>query len=295
MAPLVKRILPLALALAAGLGACLLLGACAGARDQGAQTQDPTNIVESGQGATGDGQGDDASGKKADAAKGTGSRRSKSKEGTDGKASGLTVFIDAGHGSKLSTKTYRRSPGSSETGMVQPLGTSGSKSGNEYEVNLKVAKLLKADLEAAGASVVMVRTTNDVVISPKERAERANESGADVCVRLHCDSAGKGTEGFLTLLPAKSGYQAQDGLYKKSQRIGRAMHKSIVKTLGANDRGCVLRSDQGGFNWCKIPCVLFEMGNMDNAADDERLASKVYLQKMAQAIADACTAYGKNG
>ena len=210
-----------------------------------------------------------------------------------GKLDGFTVCIDAGHGDTVSTKSYPNNPDEdeSEDGIVQPLGTSGEESGNEYAVNLKVAKLLQKDLEDEGAEVVMVRTTNDVVISPKKRALIANDCDADLFIRLHCDSAGSSTRGFLTLLPANTGYQADGGLYKKSQTMGEQMHEQIVEELGCNDRGCTVRSDQGGFNWCKVPCVLFEMANMDNAKDDALLATESYQSELASAIAHATVNY----
>lgn len=210
-----------------------------------------------------------------------------------GKLDGFTICIDAGHGDTVSTESYPNNPDedASEDGIVQPLGTSGDESGNEYAVNLKVAKLLQADLEEEGAEVVMVRTTNDVVISPKKRALVANDCDADMFIRLHCDSAGSSTRGFLTLLPADTGYQADDDLYEKSQAMGEQMHEQIVEELGCNDRGCTVRSDQGGFNWCKVPCVLFEMANMDNAKDDALLATKSYQSELASAIAHATISY----
>ena len=205
--------------------------------------------------------------------------------------SGYTVCIDAGHGDTVSTESYPNSPYSSETGIVQPVGTTGSLSGAEYEVNLEVALKLQKMLEKQGATVVMVRTSNDVIISPKERAEVANDCDADVFLRLHCDSAGSSANGFLTLIPAESGYQADDGLYKVSQKMGTAMHEQIVEELGANDRGTSVRSDQGGFNWCKVPCVLFEMANMANADDDALLATASYKKKLARAICNATVSY----
>lgn len=210
-----------------------------------------------------------------------------------GKLDGFTICIDAGHGDTVSTESYPNNPDEdvSEDGIVQPLGTSGDESGNEYAVNLKVAKLLQADLEEEGAEVVMVRTTNDVVISPKDRALIANDCDADMFIRLHCDSAGSSTRGFLTLLPADTGYQADDDLYEESQAMGEQMHEQIVEELGCNDRGCTVRSDQGGFNWCKVPCVLFEMANMDNAKDDALLATKSYQSELASAIANATVSY----
>lgn len=273
---------------------CLLAGCGAGGDVDSTQStsSDPTEIVEQ-QSSTDDAQkaAEAEAAKKAEE-KAAKEKAAKEKEEAEKKAAsqklaGKTVCIDAGHGDTVSTKSYSQNPYTDATGIVQPLGTSGSKSGNEYEVNLDVAKQLQTMLEAQGAKVVMVRTKNSVVISPKERAEIANDCDADLFVRLHCDSAGSSTRGFLTLLAGKSGYQKDDGVYKTSQKLGKLMHEQIVEELDAVDRGTVVRTDQGGFNWCKVPCVLFEMGNMDNTSDDALLAKDSYKTQLAQAIADA--------
>lgn len=208
--------------------------------------------------------------------------------------SGVTICIDPGHCATPDATPSPNNPDSSvsENIATEPGGTSGSISGPEYKICMLVAKQLKEDYEAAGAKVAMVRTKDDVTpISPKNRALIANKAKADAFVRLHCDSAGSQTSGFYTLVPANTGYQADGDLYKKSQQMGRFMHKRIVKSLKANDRGVTVRSDQGGFNWCKVPCVLFEMANMANASDDKKLSTASYRTKLASSICDATIAW----
>ena len=270
-----RRCLPVCVALAGALLCSMLLIGCA---QEPESTEPPSQIVNPAQDQQAETQQQEAPAPEPE---------------PKGKLDGFTICIDAGHGDTVSTESYPNNPDEdvSEDGIVQPLGTSGDESGNEYAVNLKVAKLLQADLEEEGAEVVMVRTTNDVVISPKKRALIANDCDADMFIRLHCDSAGFSTRGFLTLLPADTGYQADDDLYEKSQAMGEQMHEQIVEELGCNDRGCTVRSDQGGFNWCKVPCVLFEMANMANAKDDALLATKSYQSELASAIAHATISY----
>ena len=68
-------------------------------------------------------------------------------------------------------------------------GATGVSTGlKECELTLAVSQKVKAELEARGYQVVMIRESNDVNISSAERAQMANESGASVFVRIHGNS-----------------------------------------------------------------------------------------------------------
>ncbi len=198
-----------------------------------------------------------------------------------------TICIDAGHSGHTDSTPSSASPYSDTTILTEPGGTEGDVSGPEYQICLDVALLLQTQLEAKGYNVVQVRTDNTGTYSPKDRALIANDCNANLFIRLHCDSAGSSAHGFYTLVPGDAGYQGDNELYSTSQRIGRAMHNIIVNELEENDRGVTVRDDQGGFNWCKVPAVLFEMANMDNSHDDALLATQSYRKKLAESIADA--------
>ena len=65
-------------------------------------------------------------------------------------------------------------------------GTEGLWSGlEEYDLNLRVGLKLRAELEARGYSVYMVRTTHDVDLSNAERAQMAAAAHADIFIRIH--------------------------------------------------------------------------------------------------------------
>src|SRR5436190_1264744 len=73
----------------------------------------------------------------------------------------------------------------------------------EVAVNWEVAVLLRRELEKNGMKVVMTKKSEGEFITNKDRAAIANESDADLFLRLHAD-AGKCT-GFTIYYPRKEG------------------------------------------------------------------------------------------
>jgi len=202
------------------------------------------------------------------------------------------VVIDAGHQAQGDSGQEPIGPGASETKARVTDGAAGVVTGNDESViNLDVALKLRDALEARGITVIMVRESNDVDISNAERAEVANNANADLFIRLHCDGVDDDSSinGFLTLVPGDNEWT--DDIYAESQRAGDIMHPIIISEIGATDRGVVERDDLSGFNWCDVPCVLFEMGLLSNPDEDVALGTDEYQQTLANAIADATVTY----
>lgn len=201
------------------------------------------------------------------------------------------VCIDAGHGAQADLTLTPIGPGSSEMQYVEPGGATGVVTGvPEYEVALEMALQLQSKLEAMGVTVVMVRTTNDVVLSSEQRAQIANEAGADLFIRLHCDGGDDpSTNGFSTLVPGYNDWTA--GIYESSAQAAEIMHPIIIEQTGTNDMGIVERSDLAGFNFCQVPSVLFEMGYISNPDEDVRMNDPAYQDVLATAMANATAAY----
>lgn len=199
------------------------------------------------------------------------------------------VVIDPGHQGQGDSSQEPIGPGADETKPRVTDGTAGSYTGiPESEINLQIGLKLRDALEERGVTVIMVRESEDVNISNSERAAIANDANADLFIRLHCDSAG-GAPGFLTLVPGVNGWT--EDIYAESQNAANIMHPMIVSQVGCGDRGIVERTDLSGFNWCDVPCVLFEMGDMDSYEDDTALADESYQWALANAMADATVAY----
>jgi len=204
----------------------------------------------------------------------------------------FVVAIDAGHQAKANNKNEPIGPGSGTKKASVSSGTSGvSTHKAESVINLAVAKKLKTLLEAKGVKVVMIRTSEKVNIPNSKRAKMANDAGADLLIRLHCDSAGSKTRGVLMLVPGKNRWTGP--IVKSSASAGSAIQKAVLKATGAKSRGTSKRTDMAGFNWATVPSVIVEMGVMSNKSDDKLLASSAYQQKLATGMANGIMAYLK--
>lgn len=203
------------------------------------------------------------------------------------------VVIDAGHQGKGDSTLEPIGPGSSQKKARVTSGTSGvSTRDPESLITLQIALKLRDELTARGAKVVMVRTSQDVNISNSERAKIGNEANADLVVRLHCDGAeDRSRTGLSTLVPGRN--QWTGPIVSESARAGQLVHRAVIASSGAIDRGVVERTDLSGFNWSTRPSVLVEMGFMSNAAEDRKLASAQYQAKLVEGLADGVAEYLK--
>lgn len=209
-----------------------------------------------------------------------------------GKLAGRVICIDPGHAASSDSGVEPIGPGSAEMKVKDPGGTSGSATGvREPVVTLAISLQLKAALEAEGAIVVMTRSGADFSGGNRERAQIANQAGADLFIRIHADgSADQSRRGVSTLYPANiPGWT--DDIHSQSRAVATAVQAAMVSRLGANDLGIVERSDISGFNWADVPAILVETGFMSNPGEDALLNDPVYQQQVATALAVGIGAY----
>ena len=153
-------------------------------------------------------------------------------------------------------------------------------------MNLAVAQLAREELEALGAQVVMTRQTNEATVSNIERAQIANEAGADLCIRIHADgSEDSSVSGMSMQVPAGS-LLGTPSIEVPSAQAAEMILQAVTEITGARNRGLAQRSDLTGFNWSEVPCILLEMGFLSNAEEDARLAQTEYRQQIAAGIAE---------
>ncbi|WDF04956.1 N-acetylmuramoyl-L-alanine amidase [Shouchella hunanensis] len=168
---------------------------------------------------------------------------------------GKTIVLDAGHGGT--------DGGARAGGMV------------EKDLNLSMALRTKPLLEAAGARVIMTRST-DVFVTLADRAKVANESGGDIFISIHnnaFDGRANGTETFY-----HTRHQSAN-----SQRLAHAVQNAVVGQVNTNYR----RVAEGNFHVVRetrIPSILLEVGFMDHAGDAAKLRQTVYHDRAARGI-----------
>ncbi len=198
-------------------------------------------------------------------------------------ASPTVVVVDPGHDLRGNPETEPIGPGSSTQKIKDGGGTSGVVTGlREAELNLWVAKRLRALLERAGVRVVMTRTrTAGVSMGNIARARIANRAGAALFLRIHADgSSDSSARGTHVLYPAlRQGWT--DDVYGASKRAATAVQRETRRALGFPDRGLQERTDFTGFNWSDVPVILVEMGFMTNPTEDRLLATPSYQRRAA--------------
>jgi N-acetylmuramoyl-L-alanine amidase len=202
------------------------------------------------------------------------------------------IAIDAGHQYRANLATEPIGPGSGIRKAKVAGGAVGvSTHVPEYQLNLCIAKRLRRVLLARGYRVYMVRTSNHVNISNKQRALLANKSGADIYIRIHADSSvSSGVTGASALYPSSKNHYVGK-LSASSLKLSRCLLSQYCKKTSIRARGCVVRDDLTGTNWSKIPVSLIEMGFMSNPQQDRQMEKKAFQNKMAQGIADGIDAY----
>ena len=198
------------------------------------------------------------------------------------------VCIDPGHQARANLGQEPIGPGASETKYKVSGGASGCVTHvPEYKLTLRVAKKLRRELKARGYKVIMTRTTHNVDISNRERAQIANDAKADVFIRIHANSADSSSvKGALTCAPTGSNPYLTKRNRRKSQRLSKAVVNAFCAATGAQNRGIMYTDAMSGINWCKVPVTIIEMGFMSNPTEDRLMEDADYQDKMVDGMAN---------
>lgn len=203
---------------------------------------------------------------------------------------GLVIGINPGHQRQTISKQYPMAPGSSKKGYGVKTGACGHWTRvNEYETVLAVGLKLRDKLEKLGATVVMTRTDNDVMLTNIDRAKMLNEAEVDIALQLHCDAVDNPRmEGCAAY------YRNSGDWLPESRACAKALADAISAGTGCKNNGSKVYNDYMSLNWSETPAILIEMGFISNQKEDKLLATDAYRDKMADAIADGlCAHFGR--
>jgi N-acetylmuramoyl-L-alanine amidase len=205
------------------------------------------------------------------------------------------VVIDPGHQQRANLGKEPVGPGAAETKIKVTGGTSGVATGKpEYKLTLEASLILGEILEKRGVKVIYTRTTHDVNMSNKERAEIANQKKADLFVRIHADgSTNRNVKGLSVLTPSEDD-KFTKAIFQESLMVSQLIIDETQKNPQLKVNGISYRSDLSGFNWSKVPSTLVEMGFMSNPTEDKNLSDTGYLTNLLTNVANGITLYSSS-
>ena len=208
-------------------------------------------------------------------------------------SNGHIVCIDAGHQQAGISEQEPNGPGSSVMKAKLTTGTSGVATGlAEYQLNLDVSQMLQQELLNRGYQVVMIRTTNDCAMSNAERAVYANESGAEIFVRIHANSSNDpSVNGAMFYAPSSANSYLSADVISASNTLASTMLSFYCSTTGLANKGVLQDDNMTGINWCTIPVTIVEMGFMSNPEEDQKMANPEFQAVIAQGLANGIDAY----
>jgi N-acetylmuramoyl-L-alanine amidase len=96
--------------------------------------------------------------------------------------------------------------------------------------------------------------------------------------------------GISVLYPGPQ-YISDTALLATSKKLAQDLSDGMVASTGANDRKLSERSDMTGFNWCTRPMALIEMGFMSNPAEDEKMSTDDYQNKLVTGMVNGINKY----
>ena len=180
---------------------------------------------------------------------------------------------------------------------------------SEKTYTLALALELRRQLQAAGFNVILTRD-KDVYPELPVRPDIANRRGADLFVSLHfnafsggdpASAQGPETYCITPVGAASSNAQGEGGDYgattanryeTQSLLLAYQMEKSLVKNLGAADRG-VRRARFAVLRDAAMPAILIEGGYMTHPSEGKKIFDAAYRRQMAAAIVKGILGYQK--
>lgn len=236
----------------------------------------------------------------------------KPQKGRPGVDRPITIVLDPGHGGE-------------DPGAVGPSGV------REKDVVLKIARLLKKQIEADRNMRVFLTRDEDVFIPLGVRVAKARKLGADLFISIHADAfttpAARGSSVFAlsekgatstaarylaktqndadliggVKIAGKDKYLAhtlldltQTATINDSLKLG----KTVLGPLGDLNKLHKERVEQANFAVLKapdIPSILVETAFISNPEEERKLVSPAFQQQLAEALYQGIKSYATQG
>lgn len=195
-----------------------------------------------------------------------------------------------------SSKTYSLTKGLQGKTIAIDPGHGGSDSGavgaysKEKDITLAISKKVASLLSAAGANVIMTRTTDVDVYAPYDgaveelqaRCNIANAAKADVFVCIHIDSFDSPSAGGVTAYyNSKTPYD---------YGLANYIHLQNMKATNFPDRG-VKTANFYVLLHTNMPATLLELGFISNPSEEKALNSDAQQQNFAESIVKGLADY----
>ncbi|WP_027340130.1 N-acetylmuramoyl-L-alanine amidase family protein [Halonatronum saccharophilum] len=177
-----------------------------------------------------------------------------------------TIVIDAGHGGS--------DPGA--------IGASGLYEKDvAYDISLKVDQLLRDE----GYNTIMTRD-GDYFVPLTQRAEIANQRGADLFVSVHANAHPNpdvgGTETY-----------AHWNASKDNWAFAWYVHSEVVNRIGLRDHG-LKAANFAVLRRTEIPAILLEVAFLSNAKEDRLLGDPAFQEEVAYGVVEGINKYYQN-
>lgn len=202
------------------------------------------------------------------------------------------IAIDPGQQKSQMTEVEPIGPGATATTAKMSYGATSVTTGKkEYLWTLPISYKIKEELENRGYEVVLTREEHEVSISNAERAQFANESGAEIYISIQADAASSNTaSGIYSQIPSKSNPYISD-LYSECKSLASEIQTRLIAETGTRDRGLRETDTVAAINWSEIPVTVLQLGFMSNPEEDANLWNEEYQDKLVKAICDGIDAY----
>jgi N-acetylmuramoyl-L-alanine amidase len=166
----------------------------------------------------------------------------------------------------------------------------GNVMGNLIEAALvgDLATRVEGRLAALGTTVLLTRPAHGPALTDAERANFANETGADLFVSLHIDACA--APDACGLASFHYGVAQDAGWSHSGERAARRIHQAILAAEPLAD--CRVQNKTWELlRLTKMPAVWIEPGYLTNPDDAARWADPIFIDRLAEAIAEGIVAF----